>query len=266
MSAARRPNKEELRLFNLQTANFDGVGEYGIPPIAPTQYVPVPFIPFSDAAAFRGDCAATGIHFFLDDYRFARVWNSPERYIPMLRRFSCVCSPDFSLFVNTPKAIQIFNHYRKHWCAAYWQWNGINVIPTICWSDADSFAWCFDGEPVDGAVAVSSVGVMDSNEKKALFLQGYREMTIRLRPSTILHYGKPMDEIAGEVIAIDAFQEKYARMRAARRKGGNADGGAWSGLGKQPVQGEKQQRLGEVIEKRQGFPASIQTGGQDQGA
>lgn len=46
------------------------------------------------------------------------------------------------------------------------QMYGIDVIPTISWSDRESFEWCFDGEPVDGAVAVSSVGVMNSKERK----------------------------------------------------------------------------------------------------
>ena len=53
------------------------------------------------------------------------------------------------------------------------QMYGIDVIPTISWSDRKSFEWCFDGEPVGGAVAISSVGVMNSKERKALFIDGY---------------------------------------------------------------------------------------------
>lgn len=36
--------------------------------------------------------------------------------------------------------------------------NGLRVIPTIAWSDKSSHAWCFDGEPHGGVVAVYSVG------------------------------------------------------------------------------------------------------------
>ena len=32
------------------------------------------------------------------------------------------------------------------------------MIPSISWSDEHSFDWCFDGDPVRGTVAVSSVG------------------------------------------------------------------------------------------------------------
>ena len=149
--ASEAGQESQIRLLNLEIANFAGVGEYGIPAILPESYSPVEFMPFSDAAAFKGDASGTGIHFFLDDYRFARVWNSPQQYVDLLRKFACVLSPDFSLFMGTPKAVQIFNHYRKHWCAAYWQANGIKVIPTLCWSDEASFGWCFDGEPEGGS-------------------------------------------------------------------------------------------------------------------
>mgnify|MGYP000668335336 CR=1 FL=1 len=88
-----------------------------------------------------------GVHFFIDDYQFNRVWTSPDVYVEMLGRFQAVCTPDFSTYTDFPKAIQIYNHYRKHWLGAYWQAHGMTVIPTISWSDHDSYEWCFDGEP-----------------------------------------------------------------------------------------------------------------------
>ena len=53
------------------------------------------------------------------------------------------------------------------------------MIPTICWGDEDSYEWCFDGEPVGGTVAVSSVGILNSKEKIKHFIMGYEEMIIR---------------------------------------------------------------------------------------
>lgn len=55
------------------------------------------------------------------------------------------------------------------------------MIPTVCWSDEKSFEWCFDGEPVGGTVAVSSVGTQNSKTAKAAFLTGYEAMCDRLR-------------------------------------------------------------------------------------
>ena len=121
-------------------------------------------------------------------------------------------SPDFSTYTDFPKAIQIYNHYRKHWVGAYLQMYGIDVIPTISWSDKNSFEWCFDGEPVGGTVAVSSVGCMNSKKRKDLFLDGYREMIDRLHPETIIFYGQIPEECTGNIVQIKAFQEKYREV------------------------------------------------------
>lgn len=62
-----------------------------------------------------------GYIFFVDDYQFIRLWNDPDRYMPMLQQFRYVLTPDFSLYTDFPKALQIWNHYRKHWIGAYMQ-------------------------------------------------------------------------------------------------------------------------------------------------
>ena len=149
------------------------------------------------------------MHFFLDDYQFTRVWTEPDRYIPMLQRFKYVLTPDFSLYTDFPKPLQIYNHYRKHWIGAYWQMHGINVIPTICWSDQKSFEWCFDGEPTQSVVAVSSVGTQNNKEKKRCFLDGYHEMVERLQPTQIIFYGRVPDECKKNIIHIKQFSEKW---------------------------------------------------------
>lgn len=126
----------------------------------------------------------SGLHFFLDDYRFNVVWTYPDRYIHMLRNFAAVCAPDFSIYTNMPTALQIYNHYRKHWVGAYWQSLGINVVPTISWAGPESFQWCFDGEPHGSAVAISTIGTQKRRESKALFLAGYREMKKKVESSS----------------------------------------------------------------------------------
>lgn len=164
--------KENMNYENQQRMIFDMVNEFGIPEIQPTKYETCEFIGFNQAKTCK-DRAGKGVHFFLDDYQFQRLWNRPDAYINMLSQFRFIMSPDFSTYTDFPKALQIYNHFRKHWIGAYMQMYGIDVIPTISWSDRKSFEWCFDGEPVGGAVAISSVGVMNSKERKALFIDGY---------------------------------------------------------------------------------------------
>ena len=194
---------------NLERRIFDGVGEYGIPQIETVTYDGgCDWIGFNYAKTCK-EPEKKGVHFFLDDYQFNRIWTDIDRYIPMLKRFRYVMSPDFSTYTDFPKAIQIYNHYRKHWVGAYLQEAGIQVIPTISWSTSDSFEWCFDGEPERGTVSVSSVGAVNSIGKKRLFLQGYKEMIQRLHPDTIIFYGAVPDECMGNIVRVRAFTEKF---------------------------------------------------------
>lgn len=193
---------------NVQRMLFDGIGEYDIPQIEPTQFNNAEFIGFNYARNAK-EPENKAVHFFLDDYQFTRVWTEPDRYIPMLQRFKYVLTPDFSLYTDFPKPLQIYNHYRKHWIGAYWQMYGINVIPTICWSDQKSFEWCFDGEPTQSVVAVSSVGTQNNKEKKRCFLDGYHEMVERLQPTQIIFYGRVPDECKKNIIHIKQFSEKW---------------------------------------------------------
>lgn len=197
---------------NIQKRLYDGAGEYDIPVIEPTHYEKCEWIGFNYANSCKAP-ESKGVYFFLDDYQFNRVWNSPDTYLRMLSRFKYVCSPDFSLFRDFPKALQVYNHYRKHWLAAYWQENGINVIPTVCWSTPDNFEWSFDGEPTHGCVAVSAIGTQMRWADRELFMEGYNEMLKRLEPETILFYGKVPDECEGNIIQIPAFSERYEHKR-----------------------------------------------------
>lgn len=124
---------------NLQRRIFSGAGKYEIPYIFPEDYSGAEeFIGFNFVKSCK-DPWSKGVHFFLDDYQFSRLWTNVDAYIPILRRFSWVMTPDFSTYTDFPKAIQIYNHYRKHWVGAYMQEAGIRVIPTISWSTPDSY-------------------------------------------------------------------------------------------------------------------------------
>ena len=182
--------------LNCEKRIFPGVGPFEFPEIKPVH------VDLTDAEVI-GFNYATGCkhpenkvcHFYLDDYRFERVWINPNRYVPILRRFKAVLAPDFSMYVDFPKAVQIFNNYRKQWCAAYWQENGITVIPTICWSTPDSFEWCFDGVPKHSLICISTVGGFGVRSDKEAWLAGYEKCLEVLEPSEILLFGKQHPEI-----------------------------------------------------------------------
>lgn len=202
-----------LNFENLDKFQFDCVGRYNIPQIEPvTEYPQGDFIP-SNYVKSEKHPENKNVHCFVDDYQFVRYWNEPDKYIPKLSKFRSVCAPDFSTYTDMPLAMQIYNHYRKHWIAAYWQLHGMMVYPTISWSTPDSYEWCFDGEPVGGIVAVSSVGTQANEESKRLFLLGYDEMMKRLQPSWVIFYGKVPAECDWNVIKIPPHYDKIVERR-----------------------------------------------------
>lgn len=204
---------------HLELGEFVLTGRYGIPVLRPTHLSEtLPWISFNRTLTFpEVSRSRYGVNFFVDDYVFERVWRDPTRYAQFLREFAAVMTPDFSMFTDWPKAVQIYNHWRKHQLGAYWQVMGLNVIPTICWSDEESFEWCFDGEPVGGTVAVSSVGTQKSRVSRMHFLNGYREMIRRLRPDKIVFFGAVPEGCEGNIEVNSAY---YAALPHARKKTG----------------------------------------------
>lgn len=161
---------------NLDKAIFSGVGKYDIPVIdAYRNDIDVTsWIGFNYAKSERFCRKQAGVHFFLDDYQFETLWGHPNKYMANFRKCGCILSPDFSLYSDFPLAIQIYNHYRKHWLARFYQDRGAAVIPTIAWSDERSFEWCFDGEPRNSVVAVSVTGGLEARGEPRAFQAGLR--------------------------------------------------------------------------------------------
>ncbi len=140
------------------------------------------------------------VHFFLDDYRFENIYNNPENKVETLKKYKAVLTPDFSMFVEMPIALQLFSTFKNRWVGAYLQEQGISVIPTVRWGDLTSFNFCFDGIEKGSIVAVSTIGI---KKEKSHFILGYNEMLSRIKPSKIICYGKPFDEMKGDIIEVD---------------------------------------------------------------
>ena len=199
---------------NLELGLFPLDGPLGIPKLVPAHLDDrISWIPFNCVMSDR-QREAHGVHFFIDDYLFQRTWNDPWRYAHLLSGYQAVMTPDFSMFTDYPVAVQLYNHWRKHQLGAYWQRLGLTVIPSICWSDHDSYAWCFDGEPVGGTVAVSSVGTQKNPLARTLFLDGYEEMMRRLLPEKVIFFGDVPTGCTGN---IEPHEPYYRGVHAKRR-------------------------------------------------
>lgn len=154
------------------------------------------------------------VYFFLPDYRFQQVWNSPQRYINVFKRYRGIVSPDFSCYVGMPKAMQIFNVYRMAFLTAYYQRYGIKVIPSVTWGEPETYEWCFSWIPKGSAIVCSTVGCMQNKDSTIAFLKGYEKMVETLEPSDIIVYGKAIPEMNA---VYDGFHRVPSMMEMRRK-------------------------------------------------
>lgn len=129
------------------------------------------------------------VHFFVDDYQMERVWNDPETYVEKLMDFDCVFTPDFSLYLDMPIAMQIWNTYRSRLIGQIMQDYGIKVIPTVSWGTPETFEFCFDGIEEGCICVVSTIGVKKDDEATEIWRSGMDEMIKRIKPYAIWVYG-----------------------------------------------------------------------------
>lgn len=174
---------------------------------------------FNEILSRKRTDPSAGVHFYLDDYQFERLWTRPERYLPILSCFSCVLTPDFSLYLDMPRAMKIWNVYRSRLLGQMMQDAGMAVIPALSWAEPETFSFCFDGIEPGGTVSVSTVGVKRSREASDVWRAGFREAVRRLHPSCVILYGDALGgmEYSGRLIRIR--NEVTARMKERESHG-----------------------------------------------
>lgn len=144
------------------------------------------------------------VHFFTYDWLFESVYTKPESAMEKLNQYYALLSPDFSVYMDMPVALQILSTFKNRWCGAYWQKLGKLVIPTIEWSDKRSFEFCFDGIEEGAIVAVSTYCREKAQNE---FMLGYNKMLEILQPTAIICYGEPFDGMRGNIKSISPFNK-----------------------------------------------------------
>lgn len=196
--------------LNLGLLPVELTGGYNLPVVG-ADAVPTAesLIPFNRAkTCLRRD---VGVHFFIDDYQFERVWKSPQLYVEMLKRYRFVCAPDFSLYLDMPMAAKIWNVYRSRLLTAYWQGKGLKIVPVLQWAEPDTFDFCFTGITPRGTVAVSTLGAARNKLTKQIWKAGMSEAINKLHPVTILLYGRPIDFNFGDIQVVHYTNEVLER-------------------------------------------------------
>lgn len=208
-SCNQRPCKDLLErkkhLLNLQWHNdFQTTGVEGFPMLKPfADDLPSIFISFSERNKRLYDC---GVHCFLYDYMIEQTWNAPSRVVQSLKQYRCVVAPDFSIFTDMPRALNVWNIYRNRWISSYWQSQGINVVPSASWGSVDSFEYCFDGLPENSVIAIGHSTIGKEKPFKRLYRMGVETLIDKKHPTKLFVYGSPLDfDVQTEVVYQEGF-------------------------------------------------------------
>ena len=215
------PDQKRKREYDVFKAflveNADYTGSIELPCIKTSDCLPKKVIPFSKAMERRTTDFEQWVVFYEDDVRFEKLWHNPKQYLPKLKKFQGVISPDFSLYRNMPLVMQEWNTYRSRAIAAWLQSQGVEIIPNVRFSDPRSYAFCFDGIEKHKTVSAGTHGCIRGKENREYFKAGLKELICRLSPKTILVYGTAPEDIFEDCmmqgIKIVAFESELARSR-----------------------------------------------------
>ena len=188
--------------YNLEAVDYDTLTKnfWQMPIIKNNGFIPDDLIGFNYAKTSENK--KFGIHFYVDDYQFERVWNKPEDYTDILFDYDCILSPDFSLYTDMPMPMKIWNVYRSRFIGNYYQSKGINVIPTLSWAEPETFKFCFEGIPEGSIVSVSTIGVKENKDALKIWRDGMQAAIDKIKPSAILVYGGKLDFDYGNIDVI----------------------------------------------------------------
>jgi hypothetical protein len=128
----------QIRLCVTRTGTVQAVGSYlarnqNKGPVAVIAF-PVFSVPFHCEGALPPHRAQKAVR---DAVELEALWRNPQRYTDLFLKHevAAVVECDFSLWCDDPVVVQAYNVYRTRWLGSFWQEHGLNVIPSLNWSD-----------------------------------------------------------------------------------------------------------------------------------
>lgn len=214
-NSTRSGCKDVFHAFLVKNASYDG--ELEIPCLKPEYQAPNKLISFSKAIGSSDHDA--WVHFYEDDAAFVRIWNNPNKYLPILKKFNGVISPDFSVYRDMPLVMQHWNIYRSRAIGHWLQENGIPVIPNIRFGDERTFELACTGIQKHGTIAIGSHGCIKLLTDRGYFVDGLEYVVNKLEPRTIVVFGAAPDEIFARYkergIVVLQFDSDFMKTRKA---------------------------------------------------
>lgn len=143
------------------------------------------------------DAHNRSIHFFQHDYLFEPTIRSEAKSnakLEIFKKYQSIILPDCSIYTNLPLPVQQYQTYKSRAFGIYLASNGVNVIPSVRWGDKYSWNFCFSGLKRNSLLAVGTLSALGTKEDKDNFHAGFREMVIKIAPSSLIIYGRLPEE------------------------------------------------------------------------
>lgn len=79
----------------------------------------------------RGRWKTGPLHTFTDDYRQEFFWRHPQQGLMVALSAGICTAPDYTIWTSDPFEWCLYQSWRSATIAAYWQRNGVRVIPVV---------------------------------------------------------------------------------------------------------------------------------------
>jgi hypothetical protein len=167
--------------------------------------------------------------FYVHDERFDEaVWRKQHQTIDRIidREFTAVSVPDFSVYINEPKALNIYARYKAMYIGRLYQEFGIKIVPNLAWGTQETWDFCFAGQPKKPPVAIVQCRTTTQGEvgdTRHNWVGGFLKALEMVEPETVLvyggqeHYAWVSEVIPDNQDAI--FLPSYTRARNLKRTG-----------------------------------------------
>ena len=152
---------------------------------------------------------AQWVHFYIHDRDFERIWNHPNKYLEILKRYEGVITPDFSLYRDMPLSMQIWNTYRNRAIGYWMKKNGVPIIPNFSWGDERTYEFCFDGIEKHSIVAVGTHGTAKRKLDRYYLEQALDKLLERIEPRHIVIYGTVYDKLADVISSANVSYSQF---------------------------------------------------------
>jgi len=198
---------------------------WGIPdlPAVSTADIPDYLVAFKTRLRNGQDPQRYAVHYYMDDYRFASVWSKPHVAAKTLgEHYGASLTPDFSIYLDMPEIMKIWNVYRNRWVGAFLVENTtITVIPSVSWSASRaSWDYCFAGLSSGSVISLAGLGRRPTSDVLSAWQPGFEALIERIAPPLILSYGDMPDWLLARY-PVRCYATRWQTIRAeanVRRK------------------------------------------------